>query len=184
MPVYTWALWDKDPGRNAGARSEPPYTKEFRRQMVDLVRAGRIPEELAKRNWPRNTDSRGSRSVTGSRNLNHQHPGRFATTLTMYLPCPPAFICAPCCLTHVGASGPRLLQSCLPKWECSTLGVATMVFGYGSAIGRVQAILDEDGQHVQSGLPTKHNGNRLGSGERPEPKWLDSSGPRVIYLFV
>jgi transposase len=43
-------------------RSKPPYTEEFRRQMVDLVRAGRMPEELAKeygpsgqsiRNWVR-----------------------------------------------------------------------------------------------------------------------------------
>ncbi|MCK9899984.1 transposase [Frankia sp. Cpl3] len=43
-------------------RSKPPYTEEFRRQMVELVRAGRMPEELAKdygpsgqsiRNWVR-----------------------------------------------------------------------------------------------------------------------------------
>ncbi|MCM3885222.1 IS3 family transposase [Frankia sp. R82] len=43
-------------------RSKPPYTEEFRQQMVDLVRAGRLPEELAKeygpsgqsiRNWVR-----------------------------------------------------------------------------------------------------------------------------------
>ncbi|MFC4534598.1 transposase [Sphaerisporangium dianthi] len=40
--------------------SRPPYPPEFRRQMVELVRAGRTPEELAKefeptaqsiRNW-------------------------------------------------------------------------------------------------------------------------------------
>jgi transposase len=29
-------------------RSRPPYSPEFRRQMVDLVRAGRSPEDLAK----------------------------------------------------------------------------------------------------------------------------------------
>jgi transposase len=41
-------------------RTRPPYAREFRRQMVELVRAGRSPEELAKefeptaqsiRNW-------------------------------------------------------------------------------------------------------------------------------------
>ena len=42
------------------AKTRPPYTPEFRRQMIELVRAGRSPEELAKefeptaqsiRNW-------------------------------------------------------------------------------------------------------------------------------------
>ena len=42
------------------AKTRPPYTPEFRRQMIELVRAGRTPEELAKefeptaqsiRNW-------------------------------------------------------------------------------------------------------------------------------------
>ena len=41
-------------------KTRPPYTAEFRRQMVELVRAGRSPEELAQefeptaqsiRNW-------------------------------------------------------------------------------------------------------------------------------------
>ena len=41
-------------------RSRPPYALEFRRQMVELVRAGRSPEELSRefeptaqaiRNW-------------------------------------------------------------------------------------------------------------------------------------
>jgi transposase len=30
------------------AKTRPPYTPEFRRQMVDLVYAGRSPEELAR----------------------------------------------------------------------------------------------------------------------------------------
>ncbi len=30
------------------AKTHPPYTPEFRRQMVDLVRAGRSPDELAR----------------------------------------------------------------------------------------------------------------------------------------
>ena len=29
-------------------RTRPPYSPEFRRQMVDLVRAGRSPEDLAR----------------------------------------------------------------------------------------------------------------------------------------
>ena len=46
-------------------RSRPPYPGEFRRQMVELVRAGRSPEELARefepsaqaiRNWVRQAD--------------------------------------------------------------------------------------------------------------------------------
>ena len=46
-------------------RSRRPYAPEFRRQMVELVRAGRMPEELAKefeptaqaiRNWVRQAD--------------------------------------------------------------------------------------------------------------------------------
>ena len=46
-------------------RSHPPYPEEFRRQMVELVRAGRTPDELAQefepsanaiRNWVRQAD--------------------------------------------------------------------------------------------------------------------------------
>jgi transposase len=46
-------------------RSRPPYSPEFRRQMVELVRAGREPEQLAKefeptaqaiRNWVKQAD--------------------------------------------------------------------------------------------------------------------------------
>ena len=47
------------------ARSRPAYPAEFRRQMVELVRAGRRPEELARefepsaqaiRNWVKQAD--------------------------------------------------------------------------------------------------------------------------------
>ena len=47
------------------ARKHPPYAPEFRRQMIELVRAGRTPEELAKefepsaqaiRNWVARAD--------------------------------------------------------------------------------------------------------------------------------
>ena len=46
-------------------RSRPPYPPEFRQQLVELVRAGRMPEELAKefepsaesiRNWVKQAD--------------------------------------------------------------------------------------------------------------------------------
>ena len=46
-------------------KSHPPYAPEFRRQMVELVRAGRSPEELARefepsgqtiRNWVEQAD--------------------------------------------------------------------------------------------------------------------------------
>ena len=46
-------------------RLHPPYAPEFRRQMVELVRAGRSPDELARefepsgqtiRNWVRQAD--------------------------------------------------------------------------------------------------------------------------------
>lgn len=46
-------------------RSRQPYSSEFRRQMVELVRAGRTPEELARefepsaesiRNWVRQSE--------------------------------------------------------------------------------------------------------------------------------
>jgi len=47
------------------ARKHPPYTPEFRRQMIELVRSGRSPESLAKefeptaqaiRNWVAQTE--------------------------------------------------------------------------------------------------------------------------------
>ena len=47
------------------AKTRPPYAPEFRQQMVELVRAGRTPEELARefepsaqaiRNWVIQTD--------------------------------------------------------------------------------------------------------------------------------
>src|SRR6266568_507878 len=62
------------------AKTRPPYTPEFRRQMVDLVRVGRSPEELARefeptaqsiRNWvaeaERDTGRRGDGLTTAER---------------------------------------------------------------------------------------------------------------------
>jgi transposase len=46
-------------------RTRPPYPPEYRRQMIELVRAGRAPEELARefepsaqaiRNWVKQAD--------------------------------------------------------------------------------------------------------------------------------
>ena len=50
------------------ARKHPPFTPEFRRQMIELVRSGRRPEQLAKefeptaqaiRNWVAQADRDG-----------------------------------------------------------------------------------------------------------------------------
>ena len=51
-------------------KTRPPYSPEFRRQMVDLVRAGRDPDDLARefepiaqsiRNWLADVDKREGR---------------------------------------------------------------------------------------------------------------------------
>ena len=51
-------------------KTRPPYSPEFRRQMVDLVRAGRDPDDLARefeptgqsiRNWIADADRQESR---------------------------------------------------------------------------------------------------------------------------
>jgi transposase-like protein len=59
------------------AKTKPPYTPEFRRQMVELVRAGRSPEELAQefeptaqsiRNWVGQAEcDAGRRGIAGRR---------------------------------------------------------------------------------------------------------------------
>jgi len=55
-------------------KSRPPYPPEFRRQMVELVHAGRMPEELARefeptaqaiRNWVRQADRDAGRREDG-----------------------------------------------------------------------------------------------------------------------
>jgi transposase len=55
-------------------KSRPPYPPEFRNQMVELVRAGRSPEELAKefepssqtiRNWGAQADRDEGRRMDG-----------------------------------------------------------------------------------------------------------------------
>ena len=56
------------------AKKHPPYAPEFRRQLIELVRAGRTPEELAKefepsaqtiRNWLAQDDQDAGRRADG-----------------------------------------------------------------------------------------------------------------------
>lgn len=56
-------------------RTRPPYPAEFRRQMVDLVRSGRTPEELSREfepsaqaisNWVRQADRDAGRRTDGT----------------------------------------------------------------------------------------------------------------------
>lgn len=56
------------------AKTRPPYTPEFRRQMIELVRAGRSPEELARefeptaqsiKNWVGQAERDGGRGDAG-----------------------------------------------------------------------------------------------------------------------
>ena len=55
-------------------KSKPPYAPEFRNQMIEMVRAGRSPEELAKefepssqtiRNWVTQADRDEGRRMDG-----------------------------------------------------------------------------------------------------------------------
>jgi transposase len=55
-------------------KAHPPYSAEFRRRILDLVRAGRTPESLSKefkvsaqsiRNWMRQADLDGGRRTDG-----------------------------------------------------------------------------------------------------------------------
>ncbi len=47
-------------------KSKPPYAAEFKQQMVELVRAGRTPEQLAKEFPP---SAQAIRSRLGARHL-------------------------------------------------------------------------------------------------------------------
>jgi transposase len=53
------------PRRNGAGKTRPPYVREFRRRLVELVRSGRSPESLSRefeptaqtiRNWMRQAD--------------------------------------------------------------------------------------------------------------------------------
>jgi transposase len=66
-------------------RPHPPYPPEFKRQLVELVRAGRSPEELAEefepsassiRNWIRQADLDEGRRSDGMTTAEREELGR------------------------------------------------------------------------------------------------------------
>ena len=66
-------------------RTRPPYPPEFRKQMVELVRIGRTPEELARefepssttiRNWVRQADLDDGRREDGVTSEEKEELGR------------------------------------------------------------------------------------------------------------
>jgi transposase-like protein len=65
------------------AKTRPPYTPEFRRQMVELVHAGRSPEELAQEFEP---TAQSIRNWVGQANCD---AGRRTSA------CPPGGLCCP-----------------------------------------------------------------------------------------
>ena len=67
------------------SKKRPPYPPEFRRQMIELVRAGRTPEELAKefepstqaiRNWVAQADRDEGRRSDGLTNAERMELSR------------------------------------------------------------------------------------------------------------
>jgi len=66
-------------------KSHPPYAPEFRRQMVELVRMGRRPEDLSREfeptaqaiwNWVRQADRDEGRSQSGLSNAEREELSR------------------------------------------------------------------------------------------------------------
>ena len=67
------------------AKRQPVYTREFRRQMVEVVRAGRSPEELSRefeptaqsiRNWVAQSDRDAGRGDGGLRTAEREELNR------------------------------------------------------------------------------------------------------------
>ncbi len=67
------------------SNTRPPYPSEFREQMVELVRSGRSPEELARefepsaqaiRNWVGQADRNEGRRVDGLTSAERDEPRR------------------------------------------------------------------------------------------------------------
>ena len=66
-------------------RSRPPYAPEYRRQMIELVRAGRTPEDLARefepwaqaiRNWVVQAERNEGRRADGLNTAEREEPRR------------------------------------------------------------------------------------------------------------
>ena len=62
-------------------QSRPPYAPEFRQQMIELVRAGRTPEELSREfeptaqtihNWVKQADRDAGRRLDGATSAEHE----------------------------------------------------------------------------------------------------------------
>src|SRR5260370_33788875 len=101
------------------ARKHPRYAPEFRRQMVELVRAGRKPEELAKefdpsaqaiRNWVAQADRDEGRREDGlmtaeREELNRLRRGNLQLQLESEIPSMATAWLAPLtgCITPTGA---------------------------------------------------------------------------------
>jgi transposase len=67
------------------SKTRPPYTPEFRRQIIELVRAGRSPDDLAKefeptaqsiRNWVAQAERDGGRRDDGLSSAERDELGR------------------------------------------------------------------------------------------------------------
>ena len=58
------------------AKTRPPYSPEFRRQMVDLVRAGRDPDDLAREFEPTAQSIRHWASVADGRDGRREEKAR------------------------------------------------------------------------------------------------------------
>ena len=63
-------------------KSHKPYPLEFRRQMVELVRAGRTPDELGKEFEPSSESIRNWSRLTRPPAVNCSTTSRGGTTLT------------------------------------------------------------------------------------------------------
>ena len=75
------------------AKTRPPYTPEFRRQMVELVHAGRSPEELAQslnRQRSRSTGSARPTATPGGARPHALPAGFVAPCLPTAAPQPPS----------------------------------------------------------------------------------------------
>jgi hypothetical protein len=69
-------------------KSHPPYAPEFRRQMVELVRSGRTPEELSREFEP-TAQARSVSSQTRTASATVSAPPRPKRRISSSAPCPP-----------------------------------------------------------------------------------------------